>query len=395
MPRVKITERWLKSLRPDRQTEFYDTLTPSFGIRAGPSGRRVWFVRFRWRGRQQRMKLGIYPDLSIRDARLRAAATLDLVDRGQDPRYGRPHGFKFSQLAERYLEEAKRTKRTWKEDRRRIKRDLLPVWSDLDPDEITRHDVRDVLRSILDRGAPIESNRMRALISRMFNWAMQEDLARANPTQGAPKYGVERAKQRVLRDDEIRSIWTVLEAAGTSTTKDGKTVVHAMPRLFQLLLLTGQRRVEVRTMRWRDIEGDVWTIPEGVVKNRLQHRVFLCPLALAVIDPLHDPETEWVFPGRLGHVPIQSTNKSAKRYREQSGVDFAPHDLRRTFATRLASLGVAPHIVSTVLNHELPGVTFRHYNRYSYDQEKREAMSLWGAHVEQILGLPSPSSTGS
>ena len=109
---------------------------------------------------------------------------------------------------------------------------------------------------------PVMANRCRAYIRKMYNWALSKDLVEFNPVTGIPRPGTERQRDRVLSQDEIKAIWKALDQE--------KPIMAAT---FRLRLLTAQRGAEVRAMRWKDIDGDWWTIPAEFSKNKLSHRM--------------------------------------------------------------------------------------------------------------------------
>jgi integrase len=169
-----------------------------------------------------------------------------------------------------------------------------------------------------------------------------------------------------------------------------------MAATFRLRLLTAQRGGEVHAMRWKDIDGEWWTIPSEFSKNKLSHRVPLSPQALKVLNEAKETtdrmdkkmgrqRSEWVFPNpadRSQHV--YSIQKLAQRVRANSKVSYRAHDLRRTAASMMTSMGVPRLVVGKILNHAEPGVT-KVYDRHSYDREKQEALNAWGARVESIV----------
>ncbi len=149
-------------------------------------------------------------------------------------------------------------------------------------------------------------------------------------------------------------------------------------------------------MRWKDIEGDWWTIPAEFSKNKLSHRVPLSPQAQRVLDLVRlvteaqdekaeRTRSEWIFPNpsdRTRHV--YEVQKLAQRVRKNSNVSFRAHDFRRTAASIMAGMGIPRLVVSKILNHVESGVT-RVYDRYSYDKEKQEALDAWGARLIRIV----------
>jgi integrase len=142
-------------------------------------------------------------------------------------------------------------------------------------------------------------------------------------------------------------------------------------------------------MEWSDIDGEWWTIPGSKTKNRLAHRVPLAPVALRIIEEMKSlvegkgktkqPLPAFVFPGpRGGH--IENVQKAIQRIRNSTGIAFRGHDLRRTAATQMTSMGIPRLTVRKILNHVEPGVT-QIYDRYSYDIEKREALEIWSKRL--------------
>ena len=293
-------------------------------------------------------------------------------------------GARFAEVARAYLERhAKPRKRSWREDARILARDVLPRWGARCARSITAREVRELLDAIVDRGAPIQANRTFAVVRRIFNWAAAPDRAFVpqshNPCRGLERPAPERQRERVLNDRELRAVWRALEGEGGQVAG-----------LFQLYLLTAQRDGELRTMAWADVDLDAgwWIVPGERSKNGHAHRVPLSALAVGVLRAL--PRTRasrWVFP-----TPRQSATghrariyKAVHRLRRASGVtDFTPHDLRRTAASGMTSMGIPRLTVAKLLNHAERGVTAV-YDRYGYDREKREALEAWATRLETIV----------
>jgi integrase len=381
MATVRLTHRGIAGLTAGRWlTDYWDDRLTGFGVRVTHSGAKSYVVRYAVNGRRRRQVLGHYPALALADARDKAKGILYAVDRGEDPQAEKQadrEAITVGELAAEYIERhAKQKKRRWKEDQRMLRVDVLPHWKRRPAKSITRRDVSELLDGIVERGAPIMANRVKALVSKMFNFGIGRDLVETNPCTGVPMPAKARQRDRVLSDDEIRRIWRVLD-------KQGK----AMAASFKLRLITAQRGVEVLMMRWEDIDGDWWTIPAEVSKNGRSHRVPLSAPALALLEELRvaADESQWVFPSpKGGDRPIGYVQKAAEKLVEATGVEFVPHDLRRTAASAMTSMGVPRLVVSKILNHVESGVTAI-YDRHSYDGEKREALARWGERIEEVL----------
>jgi len=367
------------------RVEYWDADTKGLGLRVSPSGRKTWILMYRVRGekRVRRATLGTYPTLSLADAREMAQGDLRAAAKGKDPaatRKGERAADTFGELAERYIERyAKKKKRSWRKDRQTLDRDLLPRFKHRKAAGIKRREVIEMLEEIADRGAPVGANRTLEIMRKIYNWGIEREVVEVNPCQRIKKIGVERQRERVLTDDEIRAIWGALADE-----------TPAMCAMFKMRFLTAQRGSEVSRMRWQDIDrqGGWWTISGAFTKNGRDHRVPLNPAALDLLRSLekHSQGQEWVFPSPTGKGPLRVIWRAMNDIRKASSVtEFKSHDIRRTVATRMTGdLGISRQTVGRVLNHIEANVTGI-YDRYSYDREKRAALDAWGDRLAEVL----------
>ena len=386
MPKQKLTDASLRALRSGQgQTDYWCTTFAGFGVRVSPGGRETFMVRYRLGGRYRRVKLGVYPQLSLADARRRARQVVGEVASDRDPAQARQEARlapTFEALANLYLEKHARVKkRSWKEDRRVIYNELFPAWPAIRATEIRRRDIRALIEKIAERPAPSMANRIQALIHKMSNFAIAHEIVEFNPCAQLEHPAKERARDRVLTDSEIRQFWSVL---------DGEPPHIAAA--FRLRLITAQRGGEVHGMRWTDVDlkDRWWTIPGSVAKNGLAHRVPLSDLALEVLFALRDQQT-----AKTAASPyvLSAAARDPRRRRPtlaRLGLsDFRGHDLRRTAASRMASAGCPRLVIGKVLNHAEPGVTAV-YDRHTYDAEKRQALQTWARSLRALLDAESP-----
>jgi integrase len=253
--------------------------------------------------------------------------------------------------------------------------------NDMPIGHITRADVVKVLDGIAANGTPIAANRAMSAIKKLFAWSLDRGAVSTHPLVGLRKPGVERSRDRVLTDDELKSFWRATEELG-----------FPFGLAFQLMALTGQRRGEVAGMQWSqlNLSEAVWTIPASIAKNGRAHEV---PLSTAVLDIIQRlPRfvgSDLVFT-TTGTSPISGFGRAKGRIDSMmQGSEWRLHDLRRTAASGMARLGVAPHVIEKVLNHvsgEISGVAAV-YNRHGYDAEKREALEKWS---DQVRSQTSP-----
>jgi integrase len=391
MPTIKFTDRSLKALKPpaEGRVEYWDVENPGLGLRVSDKGRKSWVVMYRHNGRQRRLTLGVYPHLTLADARKKAKDAMHGVAHGADPAAVKQADRKaenFSELADLYLERhAKPNKRTWKTDERIINVELSPIFGRHKVKDVRRRDVISLLDGIVDRGSPIMANRTLELIRKIFNFAISRDIAEFNPCQGVGKPSAETRRERVLDAGEIRRFWEALD-------QEPLTVASA----FRLLLLTAQRKSEVLRLRWSDIDlgAGWWVIPPEFSKNGRAHRVPLSEPAIKIIRELQADARHpvWILPSEVKDQPIAIFTQMLQRIRDRSSVaNFTVHDLRRSAASHMTGMGINRLVVTKLLNHAEPGVTAT-YDRHSYDREKREALDAWGRRLMEIVtGKTAPS----
>lgn len=384
MPKASFTARWVTAVQPPAvgQVDYFDSKPPSVGLRVSAHGRKTWFLMYRSGGRLRRLTLGTYPDLSLADARQQAMAARHTVAQGDDPAAHKQSlrtAPTVADLATQYLElYAKVHKKSWRDDARLLSKEVLPQWGTRKAYDLQRRDVLALLDHLTQRGAPIQANRVLALVRKLFNWAISRDLLAHNPCLQVQAPSKEHQRDRVLSDDDIRRVWTACDHLGLRQAA-----------YFRLFLLTAQRGGEVRSMRWADVDLDMgwWTIPATQTKNGLAHRVPLSPEALAVLRAFHTTAaaSPWVFPSPARqHQALGKLHKEAQCLVAISGVAFVPHDLRRTAASHMTSMGIPRFVVAKILNHVEPGVT-KVYDRHSYDAEKRQALDAWGRKVMALV----------
>ncbi len=392
MPKTNLTARTLEALKPlaRGQVDYWDASLPGFGVRVSPGGRKAWVLMYRIGSRKRRLTLGTYPPMMLADARDEAKAALLTVQKGSDPAAEKFEWRKaqtFAQLAELYLEKhAKPNKKSWRLDEKALWRDVVPRLGNRRAREITRRDIRDLLDDIKARGSPIQANRTFEIMRKLFNWAIAEDYLPDSPCQKISKPAKENRRDRVLKEDEIRAVWQAMEAE--------QPLVAA---LFKLRLITAQRGGEVASMRWEDIDfpSSWWTIPGERTKNGLSHRVPLSPLALEILDRLKTERLEppWIFPSPKPGRHLEHMVQATRRIRKRSGIEFVPHDLRRTAASYMTGMGMPRLTVKKILNHVESDVNAT-YDRHSYDQEKRQALEAWGQRLEEIVSGRAVAAVG-
>ncbi len=392
MPTVNLTARFIDSLKaPDKRTEWFDDDIPGLCLRITETGHKSWGLYYRFAGRLQRLSLGNYVALSLKEAREKARNTLHDVAHDINPaaaKRGDRESPTFKLLAEKYRDEYAATRRTSAEMARIINNVLLPHFGARRAKEITRLDVKELVEDIAKR-APIMANRTLDLLRRIFKWGIEEDIVAASPCYPIRKPGKEHTRDRTLSEDEIKKVWTALDHADKGKKAQRKLRLITSATL-KLRLITAQRGGEVQSMEWTelDLETAWWTIPPEKSKNGMSHRVPLTSMAQRIISQMKSLQetspSRYVFPSPKGDAPVENVQKAIQRIKKSTGIDFHGHDLRRTTASLMTSTGIPRLTVSKILNHVEPGVT-KVYDRYSYDREKREALEAWSRRLTLLV----------
>ncbi|MBB4009340.1 tyrosine-type recombinase/integrase [Allorhizobium taibaishanense] len=251
---------------------------------------------------------------------------------------------------------------------------------------IKRRDVtRELERLISDIGAKggkaTRANRGLAAIKKVYSWCVDQRIVENSPVVGLKPPIKEESRDRVLNDDEIVAYWKGCEDEGYPFEQFGK-----------LLLLTGQRRDEIASMRWSELDRHrkTFTLKADRTKNSTAHIVPLSGHALDILRSIHHfLGSDYVFTS-TGKTPISGFGRFEDRLDTFVGLDAEDwrfHDVRRTAATNMAILKVQPHIIEAVLNHKsgiVSGVASI-YNRHAYLDEKCEALQIWADRVMELV----------
>ena len=351
---INFTKAAIDNLRapaPGARLEVYDTKTQHLRVRVSHTGRKVFEV-YRWhQGRPTRIKIGVWPDLSIEQVRKAAEKLNADFAAGEDPaesRRQRRQEMTFAELFDQYMERhAKQRKITWQEDQNQFDRYLGGI-ANKKLSAITRKDVA-ALHARIGATAPTAANRVLSLLSSVFGRAIEFDLwAGANPCTGVRKFP-EEARDRFLSGDELRRFFEALEQEPNDTARD----------FFATALLTGARRANVLEMKWADIDLDAATWRIGRTKNGT-------PQTVALVDPVvellrerkRQASSVFVFPGKgkTGH--YTEPKRAWKTLLKRAKIEGARiHDLRRTMGSWQAMNGSSLPVIGGSLNHKSQATT--------------------------------------
>ena len=370
MPR--LTDARVSAIKPppSGQEEHADDLVQGLRLRVGAGGRKAWIVRARAGQKQINKTLGPYPTISLADARDMAREFLITLTKEGEVRKKRT----FGELADHWIEHVAKVKnKSWHNQERRLEIYVLPKWRDNDLASIRRADVRDLIDGIDGIVAP---GRALAIVRTLFRYAMGRDWVDASPAEAIPNPSRDIPRDRYLDMKEVGAVYQAADMLG-----------YPFAGFLKLLIQTGQRRTEVASMRWADLDLDAgtWVLQSEDTKSARAHLVPLSPQAVELLKatPQFGPFV-WSSDGET-HIKCYSQGKKKlDTLLAAKGVGLKPwrlHDLRRTAATHMVRLGVSELVVGRVLNHAPQGVTARTYALHSYEAEKRSALTAWANEV--------------
>lgn len=304
------------------------------------------------------------------------------------------------QLFESYTDNLEAAgKRSFREVARCLTKDALPILgSDTPANQITSHDIKLVLHTIIKRKALVASNRLRSYLSAAFTHGIEFDnnpvsldsiftfQLSSNPVRDVPKaLKYEAPLDRELSKTEICTLWDSFHSG---------TQVSHIDHILKLVLATGGQRIsEVSQAQWSEFNftKELWEIPSARTKNRKTHIVPLNRLAISLLKSLkfQARQTPFLFPHRLDSnkpITLASVSKATSRFCKTTGFkSFTPRDLRRTCKTKMGEAGVSKETRDRVNNHALGDVSSKHYDRYDYIFEKKQALDIWGKQLESYL----------
>jgi integrase len=382
---MRLTDAICRKLAPPAKGNqiFYDG--HGFGLRVTAGGARSFILSYRTReGRARRLTIGDLGAWTVATARAEAAELRRQIDQGGDPLgelQDERNAEMVTDLADRFLAEhgTRLRPKSLLDYHRLIKRHIRPA--------LGRHKVKSVTFTDIDRlhrriseTAPYQANRCLALLSVMFALAVRWHMRADNPCVGVAR-NKEHSRERYLTGDELARLLAAL---------DGYRDQHTAA-IFKLLLLTGARRGEVLSMRWKDVDlgTGTWTKPHSRTKQKERHTVPLSAAARTILAKLAAKKPDpsgFIFPaGRGANGPQRTIEKPWKTICQAAGITgLRVHDLRHSYAAQLASAGIGLHVIGGLLGHRKPATTARY--THLTDRALREATERVGTI---ITGGPS------
>jgi integrase len=402
-----LTHRTIETLRPAEEPyRVPDQRCKGLAVRVSPSGVKTWDLAYRIRGtgKMRRLSLGRTSDVGLEQARERANELTsaarggrDLIGEEGEARDAAASRITVASLIDLYLRRRVLGRlRTAKTIESRLRRTLTPILQQYAAD-ISRRDIRELLNAMVDVGKGREAEKRRQVCTAMFRWALSQDIVAADPTAGLEAYDRGTPRDRVLTVEEIETLWKWLDTDALSLEAAD---------ILKLELLTGARCGEISGLRAEEIDRNkwVWTLPAQRSKNGRQRVTPIVGAAREMLERrLSGVENGPLFMLEKG-VVVTSAHIGHYLLTRQTTLPiaiFTSHDLRRTFATMLAEMGIALELVAAIVGHESGGkdtrTLVRHYVHTDMLERKAQALKAWddrlkgivlGEEAEKVVLLP-------
>jgi len=383
---MKLTAAAIRTLvLPPGATDkiFFDAELPGFGLRLRASGAKTWLVQYAFAERTRRIALGSPALLDASQAREAAKDILAAVRLGRDPaaekaeskaRAGETFGACVKLYLTRRSNDGSLRPRSYGEIERHLDRNLKALHS-LQIDRVDRRAIALQLARFAENNGPVQANRTRASLHAFLKWCAGEGLIDANPATFTNR-NPESPRERVLLLAELAKVWRALPERGDYTD------------VIRLLILTGQRETEIGDLQWGEVNFDrrTITLPGTRTKNHREHTFPLSAPAAAILEARTRQEgRDFVFGTGRGRAGFDAWSFAKEKLDAavQPNEPFTIHDLRRSFSTGLGDLGVPPHVVEMLTNHQSgtkAGMSGR-YNKSAYQNEARQAVEIWGSAI--------------
>lgn len=388
---MALTDTALKALKSRNKTY---TATDERGlyVEVFPTGGIAWRYRYRLNGKYEKLTLGKYPALTLKNARLKRDEAAHQVALGESPAKKKqqakavgPENVTVAEFAERFFKDIQsRDRKDLTMPRRYLGNDILPHIGGMAVKDVTAEDVRAVIWRKKEQGFDAAAGQVRGLLKRMLDYALTCGLIQANPVMALPMRHVYRAvaRDRALTPDEIRRF---LRAEQMSN------ICRQFKIALQLILMTLVRKSELMLAQWKDVHLDEneWHISVENSKTGKPHIVYLSSQARMMFKELKllAGSSVWVLPGRgtlTKPFASNALNQALKTSLQGQEIPaFTIHDLRRTASTLLHEQDWPSDVVEKALNHTIGGVRGV-YNRAEYAKQRQEMLQAWSDYINGL-----------
>lgn len=389
---MKFIDSYIKNLKSD--TNWYEkTESSGLGIRVMPSGNKSWIYRYTLNGKRQKMTLGKYPALSLKQARELLLKAQNLKEQGISPvEYQKYEKSKDIYTVEKLVMEwysayVVKNRKQPQQIKLQIESNIIPLLGGKELNKLQPIDITKALDIIVNRGAPILANRVLSTLKQTFNYAVSRGNLQQNPADSIRSRdigGLEKPRERFLTINEIKTLWQFLDTDQNKMSIQTKTAI-------KIIILTGVRTAEIRLAQWNhfDFANSLWTVPPELTKGAITVKIHLTDLTKSLLFQLKEiSDSPFVLTGLVPDNPLDENAlpRAIRRIQNRVGIpEWTAHDLRRTFATQLGeTFHIDPVVIEKCLGHKMPRIMAT-YNKNDMLPQRKEALERWAHKIEELV----------
>lgn len=390
---MKFIDSYIKNLKSEKSW-YEKTETSGLGIRVMPSGSKSWIYRYTMNSKRQKMTLGKYPAVSLKQAR-------ELLLKAQELRAKRINPIEYhKQEKTREIYTVEKLFTDWYHGyiiknrkrpldiKKQIDADIIPLLGNRELATLQTIDITYALDQIVNRGAPILANRILSSLKQALNYAVNRGNISQNPAASIRAKdigGIEKPCDRVLTLEEIKKIWLFLDSNTCQMSLQTKSAI-------KIIILTGVRTAEIRLAKWEHIDHvrSLWIIPAQNHKGAMILKIHLTTLAKSLFQTLkiQNNAEDFILPGFIANNPLEENAlpRAIRRIQDKIGIpEWTAHDLRRTFATQLGeTLDIDPVVIEKCLGHKMPKIMAT-YNKNEMLPQRKVALEQWSSLIEDLV----------
>lgn len=384
----KLTDLQIKNAKPkDKPYKLSDG--GGLYVLIGVNGSKYWRMKYRYRGKEKALAIGVYPVVSLATARDLTNAARKDIEEGKDPvrekklNQLKQHNNLFKDIAKDWWEKGKggwttdHARRVWLS----IEKEIIPQIGDIATFSITTPECLDVIRKVEARGALDVASRVKQRMTSIFNYAISIGIANHNPVIHLTDVIKVRKTQHMKALDK-KDLPKFLVCLDTS-----KNITDVVRYALKLHILTFTRPGEIRYLEWLDInfEKKEWRVPSDKTKMNREHVVPLSKQAIVVLKKIKkiSEDLPFVFHGYRNHEKPISENTLTFGIRKSLGFDATAHGMRTLASTTLNEKGFMPDAIERQLSHVEENKIRLTYNKYEYIKERVEMMQWWGDYLDK------------
>lgn len=359
-----------------------------------PAGGKWWRLKYKIDGKEKSLSLGVYPDVSLADAREKRDQARKLIAAGTDPSETRKAtkaakleraANSFEVIARMWLNgyASNLSPATVEKNLRLFERDIFPWIGGRPIAELRSKEILDTARRLEARGAVDTAKRAIQLCGQVFQQAVIDDVVMSDPTRDI------RRAIKAPKDKHFASLTEPKEVAELLRAIDAFKGSYVVMCAIKLAPLVFVRPGELRKAKWVDIDLDAAEWRFLVTKTNTDHLVPLSSQAIAILREIH-PLTEhggYVFPGRdpMKSMSDGTINAALKRMGYDTKTQITGHGFRAMARTILHErLNIDPHIIEHQLAHTVPDNLGTSYNRTKFLDQRKVMMQTWADHLDNL-----------